>query len=50
MAILICLSTLYTKQHYIPDVFGGVAIPLIVYWIVEKVNPGERWEQGGAEP
>ena len=50
MAILICLSTLYTKQHYIPDVFGGVAIPLIVYWIVEKVNPGKRWEQGGAEP
>ena len=42
-AILICLSTLYTKQHYIPDVFGGVAIPVVVYMIVEKANPGKRW-------
>ena len=42
MAVLICLSTLYTKQHYIPDVMSGVGIPVVCYIIIQKINPGER--------
>lgn len=42
MAILICLSTQFTKQHYILDLIGGVAVAVICYVIVEKINPGER--------
>ena len=43
MAILIFLSTLYTKQHYIVDVFGGVGIAVACYALVEKMDPGRRW-------
>ena len=43
LVILICLSTLYTKQHYIIDVFGGLGIAVICYAIVEKLDPGKRW-------
>ena len=39
MTILICLSTLYTKQHYIVDVIGGLGIPVICYAIVRKLDP-----------
>ena len=42
---LICLSTLFTKQHYIVDVFGGLAISLLVYIVVEKWNPGKKYEK-----
>ena len=43
MVILICLSTLYTKQHYIIDVFGGVGIAVACYALVEKLDPGRRY-------
>jgi len=37
-AILIALSTLYTKQHYILDVlaglFGGITVYLLTYWFM----------------
>ena len=36
MAILTCLSTLFTKQHYLPDVIGGVLIALGCYVLMEK--------------
>jgi len=43
MALLICLSTLYTKQHYIIDVFGGVGIAVAAYAVMEKLDPGKRY-------
>jgi len=42
MTVLICLSTLFTKQHYILDCISGLSISLISYLIVEKINPS-RW-------
>ncbi len=48
LVIAICLSTLYTKQHYIVDVFGGVGIAVACYAIVEKLDPGRRWAEARA--
>ena len=31
--LLICLSTLYTRQHVIVDVFAGVLLGEIVWWV-----------------
>ena len=42
MAILICLSTQFTRQHYILDLISGVGIAIICYVIVGKLNPGEK--------
>ena len=41
--LLIYLSTLYTKQHYIVDVFGGVGIAVACFALVEKLDPGAKW-------
>ena len=43
MTLLICLSTVYTKQHYIADVIGGLSISLICYLIVQKWDPGKKY-------
>lgn len=40
--ILICLSTVLTKQHYVIDIFGGVGIAAIVYFPIRWINPGEK--------
>lgn len=32
-ALLVCVSTQLTKQHYIVDVFGGIALAEIAYWL-----------------
>lgn len=32
-ALLVCASTQFTKQHYIVDVFGGIAIAELTYYI-----------------
>lgn len=45
MAVLICLSTLFVKQHYFLDVVSGILLPIIVYLVVEKINPGKRIEE-----
>ena len=37
MVILICLSTLFTKQHYIIDTVGGVGIALGCWMLMNKV-------------
>lgn len=37
-AILVCVSTQVTKQHYIVDVFGGIAIAEITYYIAFHTN------------
>lgn len=42
MVILISMSTVFTKQHYIVDIFGGLSIPIIVYIIIHFINPGKR--------
>ena len=42
MTILICCSTVLTKQHYLPDVAGGLGIALVCYLIVQKVDPAGK--------
>ena len=42
MTILISMSTVLTKQHYIIDVAGGIGISLICYWLISKLDPGSR--------
>ena len=43
MAILISLSTVFTKQHYFLDVPRGIGISLICYWIVNKWDPAKEF-------
>ena len=43
MTILICLSTVYSKQHYFVDIIGGLGIPIICYAIVSKLDPATRY-------
>ena len=45
VAILICLSTVFTKQHYFADVVGGVGLALITSLLVRKLNLGEKLEK-----
>jgi len=40
--ILICLSTVFTKQHYWIDIFGGLGIACLCYFIVNLIKPGRR--------
>ena len=42
MAALISLSTLFTKQHYIIDVFGGVGIAVACWALMNRLDPGGR--------
>ena len=42
MAILVCLSTIFTKQHYIIDVISGVGISLVCYIITTKLNIADK--------
>ena len=32
-ALLVCVSTQFTKQHYIVDVFGGILLAEGMYWL-----------------
>ena len=45
MAILICMSTVFTKQHYIIDVVLGLAISILCYIFVEKWDPGKKYDK-----
>lgn len=36
--ILVCLSTLFCKEHYIMDVCGGLGFTAVFYWIAGKYN------------
>lgn len=38
--IIICLSTLFVKQHYFVDVISGIAIAVGCFYIVRLLNPG----------
>ena len=42
MAMLICMSTVLTKQHYFADIIGGLSISIICYTVVQKMNPARR--------
>ena len=45
-AILVCVSTQVTKQHYIVDVFGGLAVAEICYRISGKIMERRSREKG----
>ena len=45
MTVLICISTLFTKQHYIIDVVLGLLIAWLCYVLVEKLDPGRKFEK-----
>lgn len=42
MVVLICLSTLLTKQHYFIDTVCGLAIAFVCYLAVRRLDPGEK--------
>ncbi|MCQ2793988.1 MAG: phosphatase PAP2 family protein [Bacilli bacterium] len=42
MVILISLSTVFTKQHYVLDIFVGYAIALVAYFTIKLINPGQK--------
>ena len=39
MTLLICCSTVFTKQHYFIDIVGGLSISILCYIIVQKLDP-----------
>ena len=41
-AALVALSTLFTKQHYVVDVIGGVVLALVAYLTFIATYPRER--------
>ena len=43
-ALLICLSTVLTKQHYIIDVFSGILLALICYFLARRWDLGRKYE------
>ncbi len=43
MAVLISVSTVCTKQHYIIDVFGGIAISVFCWLLMKKLDPGKKY-------
>ena len=45
MTILICISTLFTKQHYIIDVVLGLFVAWLSYFIVSKLDPGKKFDK-----
>ena len=46
MAILICMSTVFTKQHYFIDIIGGLGISIICYAVVQKTDPARFFMKG----
>lgn len=45
MAILICFSTVFTKQHYFIDIVGGLGISIICYNIINRIDPGKKYSR-----
>ena len=44
-ALLIYCSVVFTKQHYVVDIFGGIAIALVFYFLSTRFQWGRVWEQ-----
>lgn len=43
MAILVCMATVFVKQHYFVDILGGVGTAAIPYVIISYIwHPGEK--------
>lgn len=42
MTVLICLSTVFTKQHYVVDIPGGIGIAVGCYLLMKKLDPGKE--------
>ena len=42
MAILICMSTVFTKQHYIIDVILGIGISIGCYVLINLIDSGKK--------
>ena len=36
-AIILMLSTVYIKAHYLVDVFGGIISAVLFYWIANRM-------------
>lgn len=43
MVLLICMSTVFTKQHYFIDIIGGIGIALLCYRVTRHLNPGGKY-------
>ena len=43
MTVLICLSTLFTKQHYIIDMVLGLGISIACYMLMNRLDPGKKY-------
>ena len=44
MAVLICLSTLTTRQHVMVDVFSGVTLAEICWWLSDRKKLSKAYE------
>lgn len=45
MAVLVCISTLTTKQHVVVDVFGGVLLAEASYWAAKQPAVWKGYEK-----
>ncbi len=45
MAVLVCISTLTTKQHVVIDVFGGVLLAEACYFVAKRPAVWKRYEK-----
>jgi membrane-associated phospholipid phosphatase len=45
MVLLLCVSTVYNRYHYVSDVAGGVLVGLFAFWWGKKVY--KKYEIGG---
>jgi len=43
MTVLICLSTLFTRQHYSMDVLSGLAVAVVCYAAAQKLDPARHF-------
>lgn len=41
ISIIICLSTLFTKQHYVIDVVAAIALAYVTFFVTKMFNPGK---------
>lgn len=45
MALMVCASTLFTRQHVILDVFGGVLLAELCFYIGKRKGPRRIYER-----
>ena len=44
MALMVCVSTLTTKQHVYIDVIGGVGLAELSYWLVDRTGFAKKYQ------